>query len=111
MVSEAVQTSFHKRDCPRHGTASTVKRQSEKHPAGAFTPETSDLSGENVAPARRAERAVTGDRSEAKAGQCKCIYLNVTPFTNMLRLRLRVLNRNKSWLLYDDNVGVHVVQL
>ena len=80
MVSEAVQTSFHKRDCPRHGTASTVKRQSEKHPAGAFTPETSDLSRENVAPSRRAESAVTGDRSKAKAGQCKCHLFTFHPF-------------------------------
>ena len=75
MVSEAVQTSFQKRaDCPRHGTA--IKH----HPAGAFTPETSDLSAENLAPSRRNDlvesrrngKTVTGDVSKAKAGQCKC---------------------------------------
>ena len=92
MVSEAVQTSFHKRDCPRHGTASTVKRQIGKHPAGAFTPETSDLSRENVAPSRRAERAVTGDRSKAKAGQCKGHLFKFCPLqTFLVCLRLTFL--------------------
>ena len=68
MISEAVQTSFHKRNCPRHGT---IVKTTVKHPAGAFTPETSDLSAENIAPSRRKERAVAGDRAKAKAGQCK----------------------------------------
>ena len=84
MVSEAVQTSFHRPDCPRH----MENRQSTRRTAaGAFSPESQDPSAENRAPGwRRVQPRSEEQRARAKAGQCECNVHKNCPGIQLLLL-------------------------